>query len=210
MNTKKMYILAIIALLCVHVSNAQQYSDYKFSTLEFVAKGESYGTSTSDLADAQNELAIRYYNGNKGATKDIRKAAYWFLQSAKNGNKYAQNNIAWRYRSGDGVEKKPQVALYWFNQSSNQHFHKASLEAGKMYFYGEGTNVDYTNAAKRFKDAAFGNIPEGKYYYALCFANGYGVKRDSVKTWIWADRAINDKYYHVYGVLGKCTKKVKR
>ena len=203
MNTKKIYLLTTIALLCVHVSNAQQYSDYEFSLLEFVAKGESYSTNTSDLAEAQNELAIRYYYGSKGATKNLKTASYWFWQSAKNGNKYAQNNLAWHWYDGEGVDKDLKEALYWFNQSSNQYFHKASLQAGKMYFYGEGTTVDYANAVKRFKDAAFGDIPEGKYYYALCFANGYGVKRDSVKTWIWAERAIDDKYYHTYWMLGK-------
>ena len=203
MNTKMIYIAILISLIFGYVCNAQPYSDYKFSTLEFVAKGEGYTTNTEDLSNAQNELAIRYYNGSKGATKDVRMAAYWFLQSAKNGNKYAQYNIAWRYRNGDGIEKKLHEALYWFKMSSNQHFHKASLEAGKMYFYGEGTLVDYDYAAKRFKDAAFGDIPEGKYYYALCFANGCGVQRDSVKTWIWANRALDDKYYDIYMVLGK-------
>lgn len=203
MSIKK-YLSIIIAVSIRLVCNAQSYSDYSFSTLEFVAKGESFSTtSVEDLSNAQNELAIRYYNGSKGATKDIKKAAYWFLQSAKNGNKYAQYNIARRYQEGDGVTHNLQNALYWFDKSSDQHFHKASLESGKMYLCGEGTQVDFNSAAKRFKDAAFGDIPEGKYCYALCFANGHGVPRDSVKTWIWAERAIKDEYYHTYWVLGR-------
>lgn len=203
MNTKKIHIITIAALLCVFTSNAQTFADYELSTLEFVAKGGSSLSNMQEVAEAQNELAIRYYNGNKGATKNKRTAVHWFLESAKNGNKYAQYNIAWRYKEGDGVTQNMQNALYWFDKSSEQYFHKASLQAGKMYFYGEGTQVDYNNAVKRFKDAAFGDIPEGKYYYALCFANGYGVKRDSVKTWIWAERAIDDKYYHTYWMLGR-------
>ncbi len=203
MNTKKIYTVIVTIFTFCYICNAQSYSDYKLSTLEFVAKGESYTTNTEDLSNAQNELAIRYYNGSKGATKDIRKAAYWFLQSAKNGNKYAQYNIAQRYKKGDGVKINLKAALYWFRKSGEQHFHKASLQAGKMYFYGKGSDVNYENAAKCFKDAAFGDIPEGKFYYALCYAKGYGVPRDSVKTWIWANRAINDKYYRIYWVLGK-------
>ena len=207
MCTKKIYLVAILTLLCVHMSNAQPYSDYKFSTLEFVAKGEGYTTSVDDLSDAQNELADRYYTGTKGAPKDLQAASYWFWQSAKNGNKYAQYNLAWRWYNGEGVDKNLKEALYWFDKSSDQHFHEASLQSGKMYFYGNGTQVDYRAASKRFKDAAFGDIPEGKYYYALCFANGYGVPRDSVKTWIWAERAIEDKYYYAYWILGRMYEK---
>lgn len=201
MHTKK--ILTLTFLLITLNLSAQRYGDYELSTLKFVASGQSSSTSFEELGTAQNELAIRYANGTKGAPKNPETAAYWFLESAKNGNKYAQNNIAWRYYDGTGVRKDLSQALYWFSKSGQQHFHKASLKAGKMYFFGEGTEVNYTKALSFFKDAAFGDIPEGKYYYALCFANGFGTAKDSTMAIIWANRAIEDEYYDSYWTLGR-------
>ena len=72
-----------------------------------------------------------------------------------------------------------------------------------MHFHGEGTDVNYTKAVKFFKDAAFGDIAEGKYYYALCYENGFGVQRDSTKALIWANRAIDSEEYDAYLILGR-------
>ena len=171
--------------------------------MKFVASGQSSYTQGADLATAQNELAIRYFNGTGGAVKNLQSAAYWFEKSANNGNKYAQYNLAWRYYQGEGVSKNYSKALYWFEKAGKQNYHKASLKAGKMLFYGEGTDVNYTKAIPYFKDAAFGDIPEGKYYYALCFAFGYGTEKDATKAILWATRAIEDEYYTSYWTLGR-------
>lgn len=203
MYIKKLFLLIVILLSSARVYAQYGYSDYDLDLLQFVASGQSSSTSIEDLGTAQNELAIRYANGSKGASKNAEKAAYWFLQGANNGNKYAQNNIAWRYYESNGVRKDLAKALYWFDKSGKQHFHKASLKAGKMYFYGEGTEVNYPKALAHFKDAAFGDIAEGKYFYALCFAFGYGTDKDATKALLWANRAIEDEYYSSYWTLGR-------
>ena len=136
-------LVAAIALIPI-ISHAQNYSDYELSTLKFVASGQSSYTQGADLATAQNELAIRYFNGTGGAVKNLQSAAYWFEKSANNGNKYAQYNLAWRYYQGEGVSKNYSKALYWFEKAGKQNYHKASLKAGKMLFYGEGTHISKT------------------------------------------------------------------
>lgn len=203
MYIKKLFLLLAIALGGTQIYAQNTFSDYDLDLLQFVASGQSSTTSLTELGTAQNELAIRYANGSKGASKNAEKAAYWFLKGANSGDKYAQNNIAWRYYEGNGVTKDLTKALYWFDKSGKQNFHKAALKAGKMYFHGEGTEVNYSKAIVHFKDAAFGDIPEGKYYYALCFAFGYGTEVDPTKALIWANRAIEDEYYYSYWTLGR-------
>lgn len=203
MCIKKIFLLIAILLGGSQIYAQNRFYDYDLDLLQFVASGQSSSISLEELAVAQNELAIRYANGSKGASKNSEKAAYWFQQGANNGDKYAQYNIAWRYYVGDGVKKDLTKALYWFEKSGRQHIHEAALKAGKMYFYGEGTDANYQKAIVYFKDAAFGDISEGKYYYALCFAFGYGTEVDPTKALIWANRALTDEYYYSYWTLGR-------
>jgi len=200
MCIKRLILSILVAFFCSHLY--AQYSTYDFSLLKFVAEGGSSSTSQSDMATAQNELAIRYYKGSGGAPQSYEKAVYWYSKSANNGDRYAQNNLAYAYLNGTGIAADPSQARYWFEKSGNQHFHSASLMAGKMYYNGEGGAVDYYRAAKLFKDAAFGEIAEGMYYYALCFAEGHGVQIDSTKALLWVDRAIEKDYYSAYWLLG--------
>ena len=200
MCTKKIFILIIAVFFSGQIY--AQYSTYDLDLLQFVAGGGSSSTSPEDVATAQNELAIRYFKGTGGATKNFEKAVYWYTKSANNGNRYAQNNLAYAYLNGNGTSVDKSKALYWFEQSGNQHFHSAALMAGKMYYYGDGTAVNYSKAARMFKDAAFGDIPEGKYYYAMSYAYGHGVQVDSTKAILWAERAIDGGYNWAYWLLG--------
>ena len=133
MYTKKILLLAVSVFLCGHIH--AQYSTYDFELLQFVAGGGSSSTSPADVATAQNELAIRYFKGTGGAQKNY-------------GNRYAQNNLAYAYLNGNGTPVDKSKALYWFEQSGNQHYHNAALMAGKMYYYGDGTPVNYNKAAR--------------------------------------------------------------
>ncbi len=197
----KRILIALSILLCASIARAQ-YSTYDLDLLQFVAGGGSSTTSPADVATAQNELAIRYFKGSGGATQNYEKAVYWYTKSANNGNRYAQNNLAYAYLNGNGVAVDKTKARAWFEKSGNQHFHSAALMAGKMFYNGEGGPADYNKAVRMFKDAAFGDIPEGMYYYALCYAYGKGVQVDSTKAVLWAERSIDKGYNWSYWLLG--------
>ena len=111
MCIKKIFLLIAILLGGSQIYAQNRFYDYDLDLLQFVASGQSSSISLEELAVAQNELAIRYANGSKGASKNSEKAAYWFQQGANNGDKYAQYNIAWRYYVGDGVKKDLTKAL---------------------------------------------------------------------------------------------------
>ena len=195
-------LILVICFLFYATLLSAQYSTYEMSTLVFVANGESPYASQSDVASAQAELGYRYKNGVRGASVDLTKSHYWYLQSANRGHKIAQEIVGWQYYLGEGTSINKGEALAWLEKAGLQYRHQASLKAGKMYYYGEGTTQNYNKAAKMFKDAAWGNIPEGMYYYALCFANGNGVPVDSTKAVFWAGRAIDEGYNWGYWLLG--------
>lgn len=62
--------------------------------------------------DAQNNLGAMYEHGH-GIAIDLKKAAYWYLESAKKGSFVAQHNIGVAYFSGRGVKKDEEEGLAW-------------------------------------------------------------------------------------------------
>ena len=59
------------------------------------------------------------YRNGIGVDRDEEKAAYWFLQCAKQDNPLAQNSLGYCYEDGIGVEKGSKQAVYWYTHSAN-------------------------------------------------------------------------------------------
>jgi TPR repeat protein len=67
-------------------------------------------------ANAQNSIAILYYEGN-GVIKDVDVALEYYLKAAGNSDRYAMANIGYRFCDGQGVPVDKYKALEWFIQS---------------------------------------------------------------------------------------------
>lgn len=70
-------------------------------------------------AESQNNAGIYYWNG-KGVTKDLKKAANYFLNAANQDYYYALNNIGTAYLNGYGVEKDIDKAEYWYGKAAEK------------------------------------------------------------------------------------------
>ncbi len=141
------FLFSICLLLCFNVT-AQQFGDYSLRDLVTTAE---YGEGERQ-SNAQNELAIRYKNG-QGTPVNYQRAIYWYTRSANNGNKYAQYNLAICYLNGLGTNKDTLTAMTLLQRASNQHLPAASLELGDLYFYGtRGLASNYQKAIALYKD----------------------------------------------------------
>jgi len=77
---------------------------------------------------AQFHLGFLYENGS-GVQKNIKKAAKWYLFSAKQDYIPAQKNIAWMYVNGLGIEEDLSEADKWYRQADtleNQSIYESS------------------------------------------------------------------------------------
>ena len=63
-------------------------------------------------ADAQHELAIRYYYGTKDVAKDIKEAEYWWLKAAEQDHEYAVRSLAEKYL----YHHRPEEAVKWYRK----------------------------------------------------------------------------------------------
>jgi tetratricopeptide (TPR) repeat protein len=119
-------------------------------------------------ANAQNELALRYENGN-GVEQSIAQALKWYQLAAQQGQVDAQYKfgsaltngdpnalflMGEAYRTGNGVPKNQEEARKWLEQAAEKGLAEAQYTLGLMYLSGEGVKKDETVAEKWLRMAA--------------------------------------------------------
>lgn len=83
------------------------------------------------LASAQNRYGLCFEYGYCTEVIDGR-AAFWYLQAAKQGEGVAQYNVGLCYYYGRGVKKNTQEALKWFKMSAQQGYENAAKMLSKI------------------------------------------------------------------------------
>lgn len=87
--------------------------------------------ATRGDARAQCKLGVLCYDG-KDVEEDYLKAAHWFKLSAKQGDAWAQNDLANLYYEGHDVEDYTGAAN-WYRMTAQQGNTAAQLALGMMY-----------------------------------------------------------------------------
>lgn len=104
--------------------------------------------------DAQAGLAGAYDEGAPGLGKDIKKAAYWSEEAARQGHEGAQRNSAIYYFNGDGVARDLEQSNAWLDRAVKSGFVNAEYDLGYVYQHGEGVPEDLALARYWFRQAA--------------------------------------------------------
>lgn len=68
------------------------------------------------------------------------------LQIASNGDPAAQNAVALRYATGQGVKLSEAEAVHWFTKAAEQGYVPAQSKLGTLYYGGRGVPQDLTRA----------------------------------------------------------------
>ena len=129
----------------------------------------------SGNSDAQYDLAMCYWKGEKGAPKDDSKAFYWAKKSAEQGDAYAQSWVGYFYENGYGTARDFGEAAYWYRRSADQGNRFSQNNLGECYYYGRGVERNYEKAASWYKKAADQEFPSACYNLGWCYENGEGV-----------------------------------
>jgi TPR repeat protein len=158
-----------------------------------------------DYTTAQRELLPLAERGNveaqwalghlfktaKGSTRDLGRAAKWFLKAAENGDSESQYQIGTMYLWGDGVVKNPGEGAKWIEKAVYQAHEKAQFTFGAMYESGLGVKKDFGEAAKWYRNAAKKGLAEAKYLLAKMYSNGTGVEKNEPEaTRLYREAAI--------------------
>ena len=111
--------------------------------------------------------------------KNYPKALKLFRAGANQGDPPAQNNLAYMYMHGCGVDKNYQTAAEWYQKAADQSNPMAQNNLGNMYFRGYGVVKNDAKAAQWYLKAANKGYP-----------NPHGL--DKVKTYL----NVLEKYNH--------------
>lgn len=129
----------------------------------------------SGNSDAQYDLAMCYWKGEKGAPKDNAKAFYWMKRSAGQGDAYAQSWVGYFYENGYGTGKDDAEAFYWYRRAAEQGNRSAQNNLGEHYYYGRGITRDFGKAAMWYKKAADQGHVSAMFNIGWCYEHGEGV-----------------------------------
>lgn len=76
------------------------------------------------------------------------------IKYAEQGDCEAQNELAARYATGDGVDKSFEKAVFWYEKAASQDSGNAVYNLAFMYLLGDGVKKDEKKAVEMFLYAA--------------------------------------------------------
>lgn len=143
-------------------------------------------------ASARLSLAVLYENGECGLPGDAGRAAALYKdalydlewQAEDFGNAVAQNELAWMYATGRGVEQDDAQAISWYRRAAAQGHALAQRALGKLYeescvYVPDRVVVrDYDEAVHWYRKAAEQGEREALSRLARMYDEGWGVKRE--------------------------------
>ena len=125
----------------------------------------------------------------------------WFLL-AKAGQAKAQNNMAYLYSRGLGVEKDLQQSLEWYTRAAEQGYAIAQYNLGLIFAKGKFVKKDEGAATQWLRAAAEQGHLRAQVRLAKHLMEGRGVTRNDVQAYAWlviASERAKDK------LLGRIT-----
>jgi len=181
------------------VARAERYFERLVQHNSWFVAEAAIGTS-----DAQYNMGCCYYEGIGGLDRDLNKAVYWFLLSAKQGSVFAKQTLGNCYRFGKGVEKDEKKAVCFYRQAAEQGYARAQWMLGLCCTAGVGVEGDRQEGASLYRLAADQGLSEGQLNLGLCYFLGRGAKEDKKEAvrlfWLAADQGYRMAQY----ILGYC------
>jgi TPR repeat protein len=129
-------------------------------------------------ADAQFQLAGKYYLGDKGIKQSFKRAFHLYELAAAQGHALAQYNLGTDFNNGYGVKIDHKAAARWYRRAAEQGYPLAQLCLGKKFYKGQGVAQSFEEAARWLRLAAAQDEPSALFNLGVCYENGHGVPED--------------------------------
>lgn len=180
-------IYATLAFFGISKEDLKNYADY--------AEVDIFGPKYDRYA-IRDYLETRKSCGGD-SLKNLRIAA-------ENGSADAQYKLGGIYASGgDGIVRMDDVqALKWLRMAANQGYANAQADLGSIYDLG-GMGVDKNNvtAVKWYRLAAKQGNTNAQLNLGKMYAEGKGVKKNYVRSYLWISISEADEDRHTAGMI---------
>jgi eukaryotic-like serine/threonine-protein kinase len=153
---------------------------------------------------AQNQLGVKYAQGENGLPRDDVKAVEWYRKAANQGLPKAQTNLGDMYFFGrGGLAQSYLDALSWYLKAAQQDWPDAQYRLGYMYEKGIGTGKDVAKAVQLYRGAAEHGYPEAQNLMGILYATGTnGISQDDKQALDWFQKAADQGFAKAQKNLG--------
>ena len=162
---------------------------------------------------AQNQLGVKYAQGENGLPRDDVKAVEWYRKAANQGLPKAQTNLGDMYFYGrGGLSQSYLDAQSWYLKAAQQDWPDAQYRLGVMYEKGIGTGKDVAKAVQLYRSAAEHGYAEAQNLMGILYSTGSnGVTEDDKQALDWFQKAadqglakaqknLGDMYFFGHGI----------
>jgi len=157
----------------------------KYGIEKLLPKATYLMTLTDELHAQENAIMIFEKGFISYKQKDYLKALEYFSKSAALGYNNAQNNLAWMYEKGLGVEPDLHKAMELYQEAANNGYVSAYCKIGEFYSNGKGVTPDPKKAFDNYMVAAEQKDGYAQYIIGRCYDIGYGVKKNDEQAFRW-------------------------
>ena len=135
--------------------------------------------------------------------KEIRNHAKdKILESANEGDVFAQASAAWGYREGYGTAVDHVEAVKWVQKAAKQGYARAQCNLGDMYKFGRGVEQSYEKATGWYRKAAEQGYADAQCNLGFMYELGDGVEQSYEKAAEWYRKAAEQGYARAQRNLG--------
>jgi len=113
---------------------------------------------------------------------------------AEEGDKYAQLNLGFLYKDGDGIRKNTRKTFYWWKKSAEQGLPSAQANLAWLYEYGVGTQKNLEKAVYWYTKSANNHNAIGQHNLAMCYFYGRGIKINKHMAAYWMRKSYDNGY----------------
>lgn len=197
---RKLFMLSTLLVFLSACSADNQWN----KLLYFLAiDGNTYALEDLTKSAQHSDAAAQFWLGFYYYHKDqFEENVYWYTQSAKQGNQFAQYNVGVAYKRGQGVPRDYHVAVTWFRYAAAQGNALAQYNLGAFYAFGQGVPQDYRLAVAWFMKAAAQDFVPAQYNMASAYYSGSGVPQDYAASAKWMQKAAVQDYAPAEFYLG--------
>ncbi len=128
---------------------------------------------------AQYLLANRYLSEKMGMF-DKKEGIRWLGYSAENDDANALYQLAYKYENGVDVDKNTEKAFDYYFRADELGRVEATIDVGRCYLLGIGTEVDYEQAYKVFRACSYDELcsEAGEFFLGYMALHGYSMEQD--------------------------------
>jgi eukaryotic-like serine/threonine-protein kinase len=145
---------------------------------------------------AQNQLGVKYAQGEDSLPRDDTKAVDLYRLAANQGFPRAETNLGDMYFFGrGGLTQSYLDAISWYLKAAQQDWPDAQYRLGYMYEKGVGTDKDVPRAVQLYKSAADHGYPEAQNLLGILYATGTdGLTEDDKQALAWYQKAADQGF----------------